>query len=136
MTDVFSREQRSSIMSRIRGKDTKPEMLVRSLLHGMGFRFRLHVADLPGKPDIVLTRHRKVVFINGCFWHGHRACRKKSVPETNKEFWEEKISKNRKRDKYVRRRLRACGWKTLTIWECETRNVEKMTGKLKSFLDS
>jgi DNA mismatch endonuclease (patch repair protein) len=134
MADIFTKKQRSEIMSRIKGKDTKPERLVRSLLHRMGFRFRLHVAGLPGKPDIVLVRHRKVVFVNGCFWHGHGACRKRNMPKTNKTFWIQKISKNKKRDELARRQLRKQGWRILTIWECETRDVEKAVFRLCLFM--
>jgi DNA mismatch endonuclease, patch repair protein len=136
MTDVFSPRERSAIMSRIKGKDTKPEKLVRSLLHGMGYRFRLHVSELPGKPDIVLARHRKVVLVNGCFWHGHGACRKGKLPKSNSEFWEEKIGKNIERDRKVRRLLQREGWKVLTVWECQTKNGSKLASKLESFLES
>jgi DNA mismatch endonuclease (patch repair protein) len=136
MADVFSKEKRSEIMSRIKGKDTKPERLVRSLLHRMGYRFRLHVSDLRGKPDVVLARHRKVIFVNGCFWHGHQACRKKNPPKTNKKFWSQKILGNMRRDKLTRSELRKKGWRTLTIWECDTGNIEKIVSKLDSFMKS
>lgn len=134
MTDVFSKDKRSEIMSRVKGKNTKPEKLVRCLLHGMGYRFRLHVDDLPGKPDIVLTRHRKVIFVNGCFWHGHRSCRKGELPASNRDFWEEKIEKNRKRDVESRRHLRSLGWKVFTIWECETKDPRKTMNRLMRFM--
>lgn len=121
-------------MSRVKGKNTKPEMLVRSLLHRMGYRFRLHVPELPGKPDIVLPHHGKIVFINGCFWHGHKVCRKGGLPETNAEFWRDKIEKNRARDKIAKRRLGNAGWKVLTIWECQTLEAEKLILRLKRFM--
>ena len=136
MSDVFSKEKRSEIMSRIKGKDTKPEKLVRSLLHRMGYRFRLHVATLPGKPDIVLVRHHKIVFVHGCFWHGHKKCRKGSLPKSNSEFWSKKIANNIERDKLSCVNLRKDGWRILTVWECETSNVSKLMSKLSSFMDS
>lgn len=136
MTDVFSKAQRSRVMAQIKGKDTKPEKLVRSLLHRMGYRFRLHDASLPGKPDIVLARHRKVILVNGCFWHGHKGCRKGSVPETNTDFWLNKISSTKKRDKSVRAKLKQEGWKILTIWECELRDIDRTLSKLDTFMNS
>jgi len=121
-------------MSRIKGTDTLPEKRVRSLLHLMGYRFRLHYAALPGKPDIVLPRHRKVVFVNGCFWHGH-TCRRGALPETNGEFWEAKISKNKKRDQRSIRQLRKMGWSVLTIWQCQTKDIEKLRAKILQFMN-
>src|SRR5579864_1367485 len=120
MTDTVSPEQRSRLMSRVRGKDTKPERAVRSYLHRLGFRFRLHAATLPGKPDIVLPRHRTVVFVNGCFWHGHARCKRSTLPTTRPEFWAKKISLNMRRDRSTRRRLLRSGWKVIIVWECQT----------------
>lgn len=134
MADVFSKELRSKIMSRIRGKDTKPEKLTCSLLHRMGYRFRLHARNLPGMPDIVLPRHRKVVFVNGCFWHGHKACPRGRPPKSNFEFWSKKLAANARRDRLASNRLRREGWQVLTIWECETRNIEKVIVKLQKFM--
>lgn len=134
MADVFSKLKRSEIMSRIKGKDTKPEKLVRSLLHRMGYRFRLHVAELPGTPDIVLPRHGKIVFVNGCFWHGHKLCRKGRLPETNTGFWQAKIEKNVERDKTAAQSLKNAGWQVLTIWECQTQNLGKLTLRLERFM--
>lgn len=137
MVDVFSREQRSRIMARVGGKNTTPEKLVRSLLHRMGYRFRLHVSSLPGCPDIVLPKHRKVVFVNGCFWHGHTRCHKgRKRPASNSAFWERKITTTVRRDKDVRSRLRRLGWKVSTIWECELKNPAKVKSKLRRFLTS
>ncbi len=136
MTDVFSKEQRSYVMSRIRGKDTRPERTIRSLLHRMGYRFRLHDASLPGKPDIVLACHRKIIFVNGCFWHGHKKCRKGSIPVTNTDFWRNKISSNINRDKLVRKKLNKGGWSVLTIWECELTDIDRIKAKLKAFMNS
>lgn len=121
-------------MSRIRGKDTEPEKCVRQMIYGMGVRYRLHVANLPGRPDIVLRRSRKVIFVHGCFWHMHR-CRFGNVkPVTNADFWMKKRERNRRRDAAVRRVLRDEGWRVLTVWECEMRNAEKLKRKLKLFL--
>lgn len=134
MADVFSKEKRSWIMSRIRGRDTKPEMLVRSVVHRMGFRFRLHCRELPGKPDIVLPRHKKVIFVHGCFWHGHKQCLRSRRPTTNTEFWNKKLDANIARDKRVRMNLRRLGWKVLVVWECETSDPDRLFAKLERFL--
>ena len=122
-------------MSRVKGRDTKPEIVVRSIIHRMGFRFRLHQRDLPGTPDIVLPRHSKVIFIHGCFWHSHKGCSRSKRPTTNVEFWNSKIEGNIERDKRSCRSLRRMGWKVLVVWQCETRNPEKLLGKLERFLD-
>lgn len=119
MTDVFSRTKRSWVMSKIRGKDTTPERRVRSLLHTSGFRFRLHVRDLPGKPDIVLPKHRTVIFVNGCFWHHHPRCKEAVYPKTRRKFWRLKIDGTIARDKKARATLRKLGWRVITVWECE-----------------
>lgn len=136
MTDVHTSAQRSFNMSQIRGKDTKPELIVRSLIHQMGFRFRLHRKDLPGKPDIVLPRHRKVVFVHGCFWHMHRCRYGKVVPKTNAEFWQNKRQSNVDRDKRNLKKLKDEGWQTLVIWECWTRDIEtQVLPRLEHFFD-
>lgn len=134
MTDVFPREKRSWIMSRVKGRNTKPEMLVRSFVHRMGLRFRLHRRDLPGNPDIVLPKHNKVIFVHGCFWHGHKSCPRSQRPTTNEQFWNEKLDENIKRDKRVRAALRRMGWKVLVVWQCEIRNPERVLKKLERFL--
>jgi DNA mismatch endonuclease, patch repair protein len=126
VTDVFSKEKRSEVMSRIRGKNTTPELKVRSMLHRMGYRFRLHVADLPGKPDIVLPRYKTVVFIHGCFWHRHRGCKLAYTPKTRAEFWARKLFENAKRDEEAALMLQALGWRVITIWECEVDKHEKL----------
>ena len=135
MADVFSKEKRSRIMSRIKGRDTKPEILVRSLIHRMGFRFRIQRRDLPGNPDIVLPRRGKVIFVNGCFWHGHKRCKRSKRPTTNEAFWNKKLDGNIERDKRFRRELRRLGWTILVIWECETQNQDKLMSKLERFLN-
>ena len=134
MTDVFSQEKRSWIMSRVKGRDTKPEILVRAFIFRMGFRFRLHRRDLPGTPDIVLPRHGKMIFVHGCFWHEHKRCPRSKRPTTNENFWNKKLDGNIKRDKRYRRELRQMGWKVLIVWECETKNPEKLLRKLERFL--
>jgi len=124
MPDVVSKAKRSEMMAGIRGKDTKPELIIRRGLHALGYRFRLHRKDLPGRPDIVLPKHRAVIFINGCFWHGHD-CHLFKWPRTREEFWREKIGTNRKRDAKARDALRTAGWRCLVIWECA------LTGKYR-----
>ncbi len=118
--------ERSRNMSRIRGYDTKPEIAVRKLLFADGFRYHLNVKDLPGKPDLVLKKYHAVIFVNGCFWHGHENCRLAKIPETNTAFWIAKIEANKARDIEVRRRLLVDGWRVLTVWTCSLRNTEKL----------
>jgi len=134
VADRFSPKKRSEIMARVKGQDTKPEKVVRSLLHKMGYRFRLHQSDLPGNPDIVLTRHGKVVFVHGCFWHGHRRCSRASRPVTNTDFWNRKLESNIKRDSKVVRRLRSAGWSVMIIWQCQIGNVGSLERRLKGFI--
>lgn len=121
-------------MSLIKGRETKPEKLVRSLLHGLGYRFRLHDKNLPGKPDIVLPRHKKVIFVHGCFWHGHKQCKRAKRPATHKEFWNKKIDGNIKRDEKVKRQLKTLGWRVLVVWQCQTRNQEELRKRLEKFM--
>ncbi len=132
--DVFSREKRSQIMSRVSGKNTKPELVVRSLLHNMGYRFRLHRKDLSGKPDITLPKHKKVIFVHGCFWHGHADCPRSKRPTSNKIFWREKLDKNMERDKVSINNLKELGWDVLVVWTCEVNDKYKLRNKLFSFL--
>ena len=124
MADIISPERRSALMSRIRGKDTKIEVEVRRGLHALGFRYRLGGAGLPGRPDIVLPKYRAVVFVHGCFWHGH-SCYLFRLPKTRPEFWKAKIDENRERDSRQTERLVQAGWKVETIWECELRNQSR-----------
>lgn len=122
MADIFSEEKRSYVMSRIKSKDTKPEMIVRKYLHGQGFRYRLHNARLPGKPDLVLRKYKTCIFINGCFWHGHKHCKSGTrLPVTRTEWWKEKLSKNRKRDLRNISKLLDLNWNVITVWECDLR---------------
>jgi DNA mismatch endonuclease, patch repair protein len=119
MMDVHEPEVRSYNMSRIRSKDTKPEMVIRRFLFKNGFRYRLHVKDLPGKPDLVLPKYKTVIFVNGCFWHGHIDCKHFVLPKTNKEWWSYKILMNKKRDNINGNLLKILGWKTISIWTCQ-----------------
>jgi len=134
MTDVHTKEQRSFNMSRIRDKNTKPEIKVRSLVHQMGYRFRLHRKDLPGKPDLVLKRHKKIIFVHGCFWHMHNCRYGKVIPKTRRKFWQTKRQSNVLRDRKNIRELKKVGWKVLVVWECQTNNITALTQKIKKFL--
>jgi DNA mismatch endonuclease (patch repair protein) len=135
LIDVLTPEQRKRCMSRIRGKDTKPEMVVRRLVHAMGYRYRLHQKDLPGKPDLVFPCLKKVIFVHGCFWHVHNCRYGRVKPATNAEFWERKRSGNRERDARNRRHLKHLGWQALVIWECQV--VRKDTAeRIRKFLIS
>ncbi|WP_028452547.1 very short patch repair endonuclease [Chitinilyticum aquatile] len=129
MADIVDKATRSRMMSGIRSKDTKPEMLIRKALHARGFRFRLHVKDLPGKPDLVLPKYKAVIFINGCFWHGHD-CRYFRLPQTRTEFWRAKIEANRKRDQARLAELQQGGWRILVVWECATRKIASESGQI------
>ncbi|MBP1910326.1 very short patch repair endonuclease [Methanolobus bombayensis] len=137
MTDVHSRKQRSYNMSQIKGKDTKPEITVRKWLWNNGYRYRLHRKDLPGKPDIVFPGKKKVIFVNGCFWHKHD-CEYFKWPKSNSDFWYQKISKNVLRDTKSYEQLRADGWNILIVWECEIKkkDLTSIYNKLTDFLDS
>lgn len=131
--DRLSKERRSWNMSRIRSVDTKPEICVRKVLHALGLRFRLHRSDLPGKPDIVLPKHRAVVFVHGCFWHRHEGCRYAYTPKSRADFWNEKFEANVKRDRVVADQLISLGWRKLVVWECDTMDQEKLEDILKEF---
>ncbi len=130
--DTISKEARSALMARIRSKNTAPERVVRSVLHALGFRFRLHRADLPGRPDIVLPRHRKIVLVQGCFWHGH-SCLLASKPKSNRSYWRQKIKANRSRDRRVKHELALRGWLVLELWECEIRRGTGLAERLRVF---
>lgn len=135
MTDVLNPQQRSKCMSRIRNKNTTPELVVRSLVHRMGFRFRLHRKDLPGNPDMVLPCYRKIIFVNGCFWHHHRNCKYATMPSTRRKFWENKLFGNIVRDKKNIYTLKRMDWLVLTVWECEIKNnYDNLVNKIERFL--
>lgn len=127
--DIMSRERRSALMGRIRGRDTGPEMTVRRLLHAMGYRFRLHVRDLPGKPDIVFRGRRVALFVHGCFWHRHD-CGLAYVPKTRAEFWQRKFDGNVARDRRTKRELEVAGWRVVTVWECQLDDLAFLAGRL------
>lgn len=134
MADVHTPEQRSFNMSCIRGRDTKPELIVRSIVHQMGYRFRLHRNDLSGRPDLVFPGRQRIIFVHGCFWHMHRCRYGRVVPKTNAEFWQAKRTGTVERDRNNRRALRADGWRVLTVWECWTRDPERrLIPKLADF---
>ncbi|MDX2179052.1 MAG: very short patch repair endonuclease [Bryobacteraceae bacterium] len=132
--DKLTPEARSANMRRIRSRDTAPEMIVRRIVHRMGFRYRLHRGDLPGRPDIVLTRLGKIVDVRGCFWHQHPGCTDSHIPKSRRAYWEPKLSQNAARDKSNASRLRAMGWRLLVIWECETKKPDTLTKRLTRFL--
>ncbi|MGC9950779.1 MAG: very short patch repair endonuclease [Bryobacteraceae bacterium] len=132
--DKLSPEHRSENMRRIRSTNTSPEMIVRKLVHGMGYRYRLHVPRLPGKPDLVLSRLRRIIEVRGCFWHQHPGCIDSHIPKSRTEYWRPKLKKNQKRDRENEKRLRAAGWNVLTIWECETTESEALVERINAFL--
>lgn len=135
MPDILTPSQRHKCMSRIRGKNTRPEILVRKGLHARGFRFRLYNRKLPGSPDIVLPKYGVAIMVNGCFWHGHKGCRYATRPKTNVEFWEAKIARNRHRDEVTAAHLEALGWHVITVWECELRGVGKADVRIDSLVE-
>lgn len=127
---------RSSIMRAVKSRDTKPEMIVRRMVHALGKRYRLHRDDLPGKPDLTFPRLRKIIFVHGCFWHGHDCKRGARQPKDNADYWKQKINRNKERDAKVQDTLQSMGWNIMVIWECELKNKEGLTEKVKSFLDA
>lgn len=131
--DVFAPRQRSEIMRRVTSKNTRPELLVRKLIHAAGYRYRLHAADVPGRPDVVIRSHKKAIFINGCFWHAH-SCPAGVLPKANRAYWKSKQSRNAIRDLKTRRVLRKSGWHVLTIWECQLKNLKTLANRLERFL--
>jgi len=134
MPDKLTPEARSAHMGRIKRANTKPELIIRKLLHGLGYRFRLQWKGAPGRPDIAFTSRRKVIFVHGCFWHQHEGCRLAHVPETRRSFWEAKFDRNRARDARDFARCREEGWEPIIIWECETKDRSTLAGRLQTFL--
>ena len=135
MSDILTPTQRHSCMSKIRGKDTKPEIRVRKGLHRRGFRFRLQDRRLPGRPDITLPKYGVAIMVNGCFWHGHKGCRYATKPRTNPEFWETKIERNRHRDEVTTAHLEALGWTVITVWECELRGKAASEARIEALAE-
>ena len=136
--DNLTTTQRSQCMAKVKCKDTKPEKAIRSLLHRMGYRFRIHRRDLPGNPDIVLPKYKKVIFVHGCFWHGHEGCPRAKRPTSNKTFWENKLTKNIDRDRKNQLTLKELGWSYLVIWECQIKNTHlvKLGNRLEKFIET
>ena len=135
MVDTLTPEERSRLMSRIRSRNTKPECVLRSVLHRMGYRFSLRSKHLPGKPDIVMPKYKTVIFVHGCFWHRHPGCKQASNPKSNQEFWNEKFRRNVERDKRVRAELEALGWRVVVVWECEIeKRLEEIAAELNHLL--
>lgn len=132
MADTVSKSVRSRIMSSVKQRNTKPEMIVRSLLHRLGYRFRLHRKDLPGSPDIVLPKFRTAIFVHGCFWHQHKNCKKSRRPSSNQEYWNTKLDENISRDKRKEKELSKLGWRVVTVWQCEICDPEVLSEKLKT----
>ncbi|MEQ3750337.1 MAG: DNA mismatch endonuclease Vsr [Celeribacter sp.] len=137
MTDTLTIAERSERMSRVRAKDTKPEMIVRRMVHGMGYRYRLHDRRLPGSPDLVFRSRRKVIFVHGCFWHRHLdpSCKLARMPKSRQDFWGPKLEGNRERDERNREELDSEGWRQMVVWECKCRHEEQLRNKLREFLE-
>jgi len=133
--DTLTPKQRSERMARVRGRDTKPELVVRRLLHSRGYRYRLHDKKLPGSPDLVFPRKRKVIFVHGCFWHRHEGCQLARMPKSRIDFWSTKLNGNRARDQRKLAALAQLGWSAMTVWECELRDLEALASRLEGFLN-
>jgi DNA mismatch endonuclease (patch repair protein) len=133
-TDVYSSEKRSAVMRRVKGRDTRPELIVRRALTALGARYRLQRADLPGKPDIVMPGRRLALFVHGCFWHGHDCARGARVPKANRDYWVGKVARNRARDERSREALMALGWRVETIWECDLKDAGALGQRLQALL--
>ncbi len=134
IVDTLTPEQRSERMSRVRNKDTKPEMQVRRLVHALGYRYRLHATNLPGRPDLVFGTRRKVIFIHGCFWHRHEGCPSCRMPKSRLRFWKRKLNANRDRDQLTQQALVELGWNFLIIWECELADTDALICRIRTFL--
>ncbi|WP_198118969.1 very short patch repair endonuclease [Massilia rhizosphaerae] len=132
--DRLSPERRSWLMSQVKAKNTKPEIAVRKLIYASGFRYRLHVDNLPGKPDIVFHGRKKIIFVHGCFWHGHTGCKYARLPKQRVEFWSQKIGRNRERDSKTIGELEKKGWRVLVVWQCELKKPELLAEEIKNFL--
>ncbi len=132
-TDVFTKEKRSEVMRAVKGRDTKPEMLLRKKLHALGYRYRLNVKELPGKPDLVFPKFKTVIFVHGCFWHGHDCKRGSRQPKQNADYWLQKIARNKARDQKNKASLEKLGWRVITVWECELKELDPATLPIKGF---
>ncbi|QDF95364.1 very short patch repair endonuclease [Azoarcus sp. DD4] len=136
MIDTRTKEERSEIMSMVHSKDTKPELLIRRLIYGMGFRYRLHCKELPGKPDIVMIGRKKIIDVRGCFWHGHEGCKYGRLPKSREDFWKAKIDRNRERDSKNQRMLNEAGWQVFVVWQCELKDIETLKTRLHEFIEA
>jgi DNA mismatch endonuclease (patch repair protein) len=136
VVDHVDQAKRSLIMAAVHSEDTGPERVVRGIVHRLGYRYRLHVKTLPGRPDLVFPARRKVIFVHGCFWHRHRMCRYATSPKSRRKFWEAKFAANVARDHRNRRQLKRMGWAVLTVWQCELKKKERLTGRLDEFLSN
>lgn len=134
MVDSIDRDARSAVMSRVKSKDTRPEMVVRKLVFTAGYRYRLHVRSLPGSPDLVFSARKKVIFVHGCFWHRHETCSLARMPKSRVEFWTEKLNGNKARDEHSRNALIHAGWEVLVVWECELKHRDQLDKRIRSFL--
>jgi DNA mismatch endonuclease, patch repair protein len=134
--DTLTVAERSARMARIRGKDTKPEMIVRRSVHSLGFRYRLHRKDLPGVPDLVFPSRKKVIFVHGCFWHAHARCNVANMPKSRRTYWTAKFKRNKQRDRANEHLLRRSGWEVFVVWECETKNTAKLARRLSTYLNA
>ena len=134
MTDTISSERRSANMRAVHSRDTQPEISVRKIVYELGYRYRLHRKELPGEPDVVFIGKLKAIFVHGCFWHQHKGCKRATMPQSNVAFWQNKLARNVERDAEQMRSLKANGWKTLVVWECETKNKLKLANRLRRFL--
>jgi DNA mismatch endonuclease, patch repair protein len=136
VVDKLTPDQRSAVMSRVRTRDTEPELIVRKLLHSLGYRFRLAPQRLPGKPDVVLPKYKAAIFIHGCFWHGHKGCARGARPASNTKFWNQKIDGNIRRDRKVQQALKSLGWRVLVLWQCRTTDMTILARRITGFLDA
>ena len=136
MVDTLTKRERSERMALVRSKDTKPELAIRSLVHGMGFRYRLHGNKLPGRPDLVFPAGRKAIFVHGCFWHRHRGCKLARIPKSRVRFWKEKLEGNRRRDTQNIARMRRLWWSSLVVWECQLGKLESLSRRIRNFLEA
>jgi len=134
--DSVSSQRRSEIMGRVRSRDTRPELIVRRLAHSMGYRYRLHSKDLPGRPDLVFRSRKKVIFVHGCFWHRHQGCALARIPKSRQDFWIPKFEANKSRDMRTEEALRQAGWQVLVVWECELGDLPSLKNKIEEFLDA
>lgn len=134
MADRITSARRSELMGRIRRADTKPELVIRRMLHGLGYRFRVQLKGVPGRPDLAFTRRRKIIQVHGCFWHFHEGCPSARIPTTRPEFWSAKFARNRERDRRLEAAAAEAGWQSLIVWECELKDIERLQAKLIDFL--